>query len=113
MHVLGHRTQTHLVRSYEDNWLKYLKNAGYYVLWLGKNDMLAADSFPDSVTEWHNLVGIKMGGNAFSFGTAGYYSFLSEEGAELGNSTKNGDYAAVVAAVEFMQERRYEPFFIW
>lgn len=45
MHVLGHRTQTHLVREYENNWLRYLKDAGYHVLFLGKNDMLSQESF--------------------------------------------------------------------
>lgn len=114
MHVLGHRTQTHLVRSYEDNWLKYLKDAGYYVLWLGKNDMLAADSFPLSVTEWHNDIGVDTGSNAFQFGEAGYYSFLFDGGSNPANSSAhNGDYNAVVQAVEFMQTRALEPFFIW
>ena len=33
MHVLGHRTQTHLVRDYEPNFFRYLKEAGYTVIW--------------------------------------------------------------------------------
>jgi arylsulfatase A-like enzyme len=39
MHQLGHRTQTHLIRDYEPNFFRVLKEAGYHVEFLGKNDM--------------------------------------------------------------------------
>ena len=41
MHVLGHRTQIHLIRAYEENYWRLLKEAGYHVKWLGKNDALS------------------------------------------------------------------------
>ena len=41
MHVLGHRTQDHLVRAYEENYFRLLKEDGYHVKWLGKNDALS------------------------------------------------------------------------
>lgn len=30
MHVLGHRTQTHLIQDYEMNYYRAMKEAGYY-----------------------------------------------------------------------------------
>jgi arylsulfatase A-like enzyme len=50
-HTRGHRTLTHLLRPHEPNLLRYLKSGGYHVQWNGKNDLLAAASFPDSVSD--------------------------------------------------------------
>ena len=50
-HTRGQRTLTHLLRSHEPNLLKYLKSNGYFVQWNGKNDLFAAASFPDSVSQ--------------------------------------------------------------
>src|SRR5687768_11483704 len=49
-HVRGHRTLQHLLQPQEPNMLKYLKRAGYHVEWHGKNDLLAVESFPESVS---------------------------------------------------------------
>jgi choline-sulfatase len=92
---------------------RYLKQANYTVLWYGKNDMLSADSFSSSVTDWKEEIGVAMGGNAFKFGEAGYYSFLNEPAAVLGNSTKNGDFAAVQLALDFIKSDPPEPFMIF
>jgi choline-sulfatase len=51
-HVRGHRTLWHMLRPDEPNLLKYLKQAGYEVLWGGKNDLLAPESFADSVDDF-------------------------------------------------------------
>merc|ERR1719162_1057914 len=48
-HVAGHRTLHSLLHKDEPNMLKYFKQNGYEVKWWGKNDVLAADSFRDSV----------------------------------------------------------------
>ena len=77
MHVLGHRTQTHLVQPWEENMFSYLKYAGYTTILLGKNDVLAEGSFNSSFTYWQGVIGVSMGSNPYSFGEAGYYSFAS------------------------------------
>lgn len=52
-HVRGHRTLWHLLRPDEPNLFKYLKQAGYQIQWYGgKNDLLAVESFPESVTHF-------------------------------------------------------------
>ncbi len=49
-HVAGHRTLWHMLRPHQPNVFKYLKSAGYHVEMWGKNDLLAQESFPDSIS---------------------------------------------------------------
>ena len=54
-HVSGHRTLWHLLRPHEPSLFRYLKESGYHVVWLGKNDLYSPDYFPLAVDryEWH------------------------------------------------------------
>jgi choline-sulfatase len=52
VHVRGHRSLYYFLRPDEPQLFRYLKGNGYDVYWYGKNDLLATDSFADSVTEW-------------------------------------------------------------
>jgi choline-sulfatase len=115
MHVLGHRTQTHLVREYEDNLFKYLKQSNYTTILLGKNDVLSAQSFNDSLTFWDGVIGTGGGGNAFAQGEAGYYSFFGKAATNCNGAqwTCNGDLKAVVETVEWLKSDPPEPFFIF
>ena len=117
MHVLGHRTQTHLVRSYEDNLFKYLKRANYTTILLGKNDVLAADSFNSSLSFWQGTIGVSEGPSNFTRpGRAGYYSFAGTAGPCKGtNAACNGDLKAVEDSVAFFNsgDSLPEPFFLF
>jgi choline-sulfatase len=76
-HVRGHRTLWHLLQPDEPNTLKYLKQAGYQVHWIGKNDLLAPESFEDSVTRVHATEWGKGGDrDIFDPDEPGYWSFL-------------------------------------
>merc|ERR1719161_237144 len=70
-HVAGHRTLNSLLHKDEPNMLKYLKQAGYEVRWWGKNDVMAADSFQESVDSASNPSGSvrtgKQMGSKYSF----------------------------------------------
>ncbi|MFW6132585.1 MAG: sulfatase-like hydrolase/transferase [Planctomycetota bacterium] len=56
-HTRGHRTLWHLLRPDEPNTLRYLKQGGYEVHWIGKNDLLSQDSFARSVSRLHCVQG--------------------------------------------------------
>jgi arylsulfatase A-like enzyme len=43
-HVAGHRTMFHMLRPHEPVLLKSLKDAGYFVWWGGKNDLVPAQN---------------------------------------------------------------------
>ncbi len=51
----GHRSLYYFLRRDEPNLFRYLKDGGYDTLWFGKNDAFAPESFPLSLTEWHDL----------------------------------------------------------
>lgn len=76
-HVRGHRTLWHTLQADEPNTLKYLKQNGYDVHWMGKNDLLAPDAFADSVTRVHDGQGVPGGSrDIFAKDHPGYQSFL-------------------------------------
>ena len=113
-HVLGHRTQTHLVQPWEQNVFASLKAAGLTTVMLGKNDMLAEGSFNASFTFWEDVEGQQSGPNSFAFGQAGYYSFLSGASKSEGsNATANKDLAAVEKALAFLASDPPEPVLIF
>ena len=59
----GHRSLYYFLRRNEPNMFRYLKDSGYDTFWFGKNDALAPESFPLSLTEWHDsAVRLRPGG---------------------------------------------------
>jgi arylsulfatase A-like enzyme len=111
-HVRGHRTLWHLLRPDEPNLLKYLKQAGYHIYWDGAhNDLLAVDSFPDSVDELKNSGRRLFGNNPYAPGDPRGDSFLFEP--YPGPLEEHGDYAKILAAIEFLRSGPPEPFVIF
>ena len=104
MHVLGHRTQIHLLRAYEENYFRLLKESAH-VQWYGKNDALSQAAFNLSVSAWEPAIGYDSGKNAFPFGQSGYWSMTSTGGQTPANDTSQGDLRAVKLAVEFLQQK--------
>jgi choline-sulfatase len=115
MHVLGHRTQTHLVRGYEHNFVAQLKASGYTTILLGKNDMFAPSSFNSSLSFWDGVIGVGTGPGNYSFGSAGYYSFSAsaKKGCAGASIECNGDLKAVNLTARFMLDDPPEPFFMF
>lgn len=110
-HVRGHRTLWHLLRPDEPNLLRYLKQTGYDVRWYGKNDLLSQDSFADSVT-----TAVSHGSRAFNFPWLSpedprSQSFLA--GPYSAPLSEHTDYANVMAAVEYLQNKPQQPFMIY
>jgi choline-sulfatase len=114
-HVRGHRTLWHLLRPDEPNVFKTLKRAGYQVHWRGgKNDLLAAESFPGSVTSFENRARgyfRRFGPNPHALEDPEYYSFLYAPYADP--VERNGDAVNVHAAVDFLRSEPAEPFVLF
>jgi len=102
-HVRGHRTLWHPLQPDEPNTLKYLKQNGYETHWIGKNDLLAQESFRDSVTAVHvpSSSGASRNRDIFPRDEPGYWSFLY---APL--SDHSIDWHRTDQAVEFLRSRR-------
>ena len=110
-HVRGHRTLWHLLRPDEPNLLRYLKQAGYEVHWYGKNDLLAPESFSDSVTTaaYHGTG--MFGANPYDLADPRYHSFLYQPYTEPLET--HGDYANVQAAINFLRSKPEGPFALY
>lgn len=100
-HVRGHRTLWHPLQADEPNTLKYMKQNGYDVHWMGKNDLLAQDAFDDSVTALHFAqTGAHGDRDIFSKDEPGFWSFLYGPLAD-----HNQDWNIIGQAVEFLRSR--------
>ena len=111
-HTAGHRTLWNPLQLHEPNTMRYLKQAGYEVHWLGKNDCLAPEAFASSVTKIYGPGEGNVGSseNVFKKGEAGYYSFL--------NTAMDGpprDALYYERAIEYLQGRKADdaPFFMF
>ena len=51
IHSNGHRSLYQLLQPYEENLFKFLKNKGYEVIWIGRNDLFDKDTISLSVNE--------------------------------------------------------------
>ncbi|MHB9134211.1 MAG: sulfatase-like hydrolase/transferase [Armatimonadota bacterium] len=110
-HVRGHRTLWHPLQPDEPNTLKYLKQAGYQVDWIGKNDLLSPGAFADSVTRVHDWgEGANGDRGIFRPDEPGYWSFLYGPMPD-----HNADWHVITRAIEFLQSRRPDdpPFMLY
>eukprot|EP00928_Gymnodinium_smaydae_P079271 TRINITY_DN63240_c0_g1_i1.p1 TRINITY_DN63240_c0_g1~~TRINITY_DN63240_c0_g1_i1.p1 ORF type:complete len:557 (+),score=53.19 TRINITY_DN63240_c0_g1_i1:130-1800(+) len=114
MHVLGHRTQTHLIESYEFNYFRTLKESGYHIQYYGKNDVFSPDTFNLSVSKWAPLFGVEHGPPVVEYPDAGYYSMLRQGGqSRKDDAEQNWDYKAVLTANAWMKNSPPQPFLLF
>lgn len=111
-HTRGHRTLTHLLRPEEPNLLKYLKSAGYHVEWHGKNDLLAGESFADSVSFRSTDRGLlSWSGNPFPPDHRHHKSFYFASRGE--GPLEDFDATQVHNAMRFLRSQPKQPFFLY
>ncbi len=110
-HVRGHRTLWHLLKPDEPNLLKYLKESGYDIMWWGKNDLLARESFPSCVTSARNRSGGTFGKNPFTPDDPRFFSFLCDP--YTASVEEHRDFIHVREAIEFIESRPSRPFLIY
>jgi arylsulfatase A-like enzyme len=112
-HVRGHRTMYHMLRSDEPVLLKTLKDAGYFVWWGGKNDLVPGQlgyedychvkynperpTYPNlhSLQDWRGETGSD---TYYSF----YHGRLEKDDDE--DVYYDGDWANVLGAIDFIKD---------
>ncbi len=112
-HVSGHRTLWYMLRNHEPNGLRYLKQAGYHVEWWGKNDLLAPDSFPSSVSH-RGEIEIERGKwmpNPWPVDDQWRRTFYYGERPEA--NSYDMDRQWIDGAIEFLNSDPPEPFFLY
>lgn len=113
-HVRGHRTMYHMLRPDEPMLLKRLKDAGYFVWWGGKNDVVPAENGYDAYCDVKYVPGrtsdLASNLHANVSGWRGepdsdtYYSFyVGRLEGKSGSEYYDGDWAHVQGAIEFVR----------
>lgn len=129
-HTTGHRTMHYLQRAYEQNIFREMKNNGYEVIWIGRNDLLMpglskeeyCDEFYNGVDEFIHMEDLEkykyptcdydtpevmQDDNIYSF----YHGCLDKEQAK-----KTFDWNCVNTAIRYLKQRSKEnqkPFFLY
>lgn len=120
-HVRGHRTMYHMLQPEEPCLLKILKDAGYFVWWGGKNDLLPGQNdnsayvdkkfWPDDATwkRWGRNPGPNTHNTANEWrgpkGGDNYYSFYAGELRDpAGTPYTDADWAWTLGAVDFIRD---------
>ena len=111
-HVNGHRTMHHFVRKHEPNLMRYLKDAGYFVWWGGKNDLIHLDETELSC-DFRTWGKGKKGPTkpAPTPGDRHFYTFY--RGCVSEEPMHTGDDDVVDQAVDFLARKHEKPFFMW
>ena len=115
-HTRGHRTLYHLLRPDEPNLLKYLKSSGYHVQWNGKNDLLARESFAESVTARSNATAPSpiWQANPFPPDHRFFKSFyFGPRRQEDKGPYQDFDWAWIQEAIKLLQSPPAEPFMLY
>jgi len=104
--VRGHRSLYYFLRPDEPNLFRYLKQAGYDVIWLGKNDVFAEATFYSSVTMWKAGAVAPTSGDAEPVElTPGIASMLLPP---EGDRRSTNDYSLVQEAINILARRETE-----
>ena len=127
-HTTGHRTMHFLQNDDEPNFLRTMKNNGYEVIWVGRNDIIPAnkskegycDVYFDGIDyENHNT---KLGTNMhysksdkkIDYTADGYYSHYIGKISNDQAHRKGSDWGCVESALRYLKERKSnKPFFLY
>ncbi len=113
-HVRGHRSLWHLLHPEEPNLFAYLHEAGYHILWAGKNDAFAPETLEKYIDDYGSAPGNRGAGafqNPFPADDPRFYSFLFPEAGAYEDS---GDYANVQRAIAYLETKSDDaPFAIY
>jgi len=118
-HVRGHRTMHHMLRADEPCLLQALKDAGYFVWWGGKNDLVPAQhgydrychvrhqATPEDFQRWGHMPRRGLHSELDWRGAPDsdtYYSFYAGRLDTRGDSIYgDGDWANVLGAIDFIR----------
>jgi len=119
-HNTGCRTNEHFLHPHQPSLFKYLKEAGYDIIWFGKNDLYSEDYFTEIVTHSHKKKlpwaeqwqeSVDLFEPHGSPGEPGYYNFLQKKSGEKIDAKKQGgpfavDLDNVHNAVDYLRSDR-------
>jgi len=110
-HCSGHRSLYYFLQPHEENLLKFLKNSGYYVRMIGRNDLFSKKAFKTNIskrTGGFSKVDLKAYLDSPPVEDRFRKSFYSGKRGE--KPVKDLDYSIIQEALEFLDSNPPEPF---
>lgn len=106
VHNEGHRTLTNLVKPYEKQLFRYLKEAGYEIVIYGKNDMFSQETkkLYTDVFKKNGGINHKISKPVKEFGEKGYFNFLFDK--LEGDPKDHQDYYDVKAGIDYLSQKK-------
>lgn len=116
-HTAGHRSLDHLLKPWEPNMLRYLKNAGYDVAMVGnRGDVFAPGVTEESTSFCGNLIDPSWGWRDVKIGTTDDHPLFRGFwfGKQGDRQRIDIDEAAVLTAIQWLKQRTSEqPWVLW
>lgn len=127
-HTTGHRTMHYLQDNDEPNFLRTMKNNGYEVIWVGRNDIIPSDHVKSEYCDVYfngiedidtkdEAKGLPFSNLPFQENDptkSGYYSFYNGEITEEIAHHPGSDWRCVERALQYLKERKSDkPFFLY
>ena len=132
-HTTGHRTIHYLQNPDEPNFLRTMKNNGYEVIWIGRNDIIPAnrskepycDAYFDGFHEEDRKTFIRneplysgvKSGKKIDTTVPGYYSFYVGKKESASPSMMDLDWNCIKSALDYIERKSNEvdskPFFLY
>jgi arylsulfatase A-like enzyme len=112
-HTCGRRTLGTLIRPYEHNLFRDLKEAGYETIVFGKNDMMFPETARLSFNQCEVPVQAKETDRDYPYNEDDrlFYSFLLGKVGKDGESVyRDSDWAIIQSALEFLDKKHKRPF---
>jgi arylsulfatase A-like enzyme len=117
-HVAGHRTLTHLIKPWEPNLFRELKDAGYHVAWAGERGDMFAPGVADASTSRRGLDVVPnhvLAPSPFAEGDPWFAAHYHgrRENAPDGSNTLDLDEATVQTAINWVTDGLPEPWVLF
>ncbi len=120
VHSCGHRSIFQRVEAHEENLFNILKNQGYEVVWIGRNDIFSEKALKKSVTKYvpsklpifgDKELSEKVKLNPFSEGHRLWKSFYF--GERTAEQARDEDFYVIKSALEYLDSKPTKPYCLY
>jgi len=108
VHSNNHRSPYQLLQPHEDNLFKFLKDKGYEVIWIGRNDLFRKDAIEGSISRKIRIKTRMIKTNPYPLEHSMRKSFYFGERTE--EEAKDIDYHITQEAINYLNSNPKKPF---
>jgi len=108
VHSNNHRSLYQLLQPHEENLFKFLKEKGYEVIWIGRNDLFRKGAIKDSISKRFRIKTRKIKTNPYPLDHSMRKSFYFGERTE--EESKDFDYYITQEAINYLNSNPVKPF---